>query len=742
MATSLYIHKPLKQPGSQIRLLTLMPTCDMSSIIETCLSQHSFPRSNASRGSRLCSHVQLPSYFALSYVWGSTERSNEILVNGKRFPVTSNLYFAMHDLRSSVSWPLLLWVDSICINQDDDGEKSNQIPIMREIYHIAVFVIVSLGEPNPNNDKIMRFVNKLTFDPRLNKAVDMFLNLRSPTSARQDGGLQAISRARSIRAIAIEKFYAWLILGILWAYKPLRILLDVCRNKLKDDQEYEEPISEQINRPRFNRRNREQVLNVRLERVRMGYIKRLEAWRPTQRCVQAVDPKEFSEIAQLIEESFTLTTQYFNRMWTLQEAVVGNMVSVANGGLLINLPDIVRIIYYLRSTGKISMSTINMMTTLWTINSTWRSGLRLRLQDLLFFCGTRKCFDPKDKVYALVGLTHDRMNLYLQPNYRLSMREIYANTTRYIVSSEHSLEILCGGRTSTKPAELPSWTADFRYFGQKGAAPRLVDLNGLENIYKASGSEMHINLSVQMATSSRWDILYVKGVHIGTVQTISQCEENREGFDQIQRRWNTALTQSKHRTWTDLKELGKLSYLLTLYNSFYQAADEAADRTAFWSQNENAATQIKKLTEDWLEHGNDTHEVQMSYLITLLCGRITSHTRCTPSDLMELLRRASIRNSVGDAALLTLCRGLEAGMRQRRLVITKEGSIGAATQEAQKGDEVCVLMGCSVPVILRKLRDCAEWMFVGECYLHGYTDEEAIKDLEGVKLVPIIFALI
>jgi hypothetical protein len=116
MAKSVYIHKPLKQPGSQIRLLTLMPTRDKFSIIETYLSQHSFLRSNASRGSRLWSHAQLLSYFALSYVWGSTERSHEILVDGKRFPITSNLYFALHDLRSSASWPLLLWVDSICIN--------------------------------------------------------------------------------------------------------------------------------------------------------------------------------------------------------------------------------------------------------------------------------------------------------------------------------------------------------------------------------------------------------------------------------------------------------------------------------------------------------------------------------------------------------------------------------------------------------------------------------------------------
>jgi hypothetical protein len=59
---------------------------------------------------------------------------------------------------------------------------------MREIYHIAIIVIVSLGELTPNNDKILRFVSKLTFDTHFNQAVDMFLNLRSSASARRDGG--------------------------------------------------------------------------------------------------------------------------------------------------------------------------------------------------------------------------------------------------------------------------------------------------------------------------------------------------------------------------------------------------------------------------------------------------------------------------------------------------------------------------------------------------------------------------
>jgi hypothetical protein len=64
-------------------------------------------------------------------------------------------------------------------------------------------------------------------------------------------------------------------------------------------------------------------------------------------------------------------------------------------------------------------------------------------------------------------------------------------------------------------------------------------------------------------------------------------------------------------------------------------------------------------------------------------------------------------------------------MVARRLAITEKSYIGAAIQEAQQGDLICVLFGCSVPVLLRKGIG-EEYRFVGECYLHGFMDAEAI----------------
>lgn len=66
-----------------------------------------------------------------------------------------------------------------------------------------------------------------------------------------------------------------------------------------------------------------------------------------------------------------------------------------------------------------------------------------------------------------------------------------------------------------------------------------------------------------------------------------------------------------------------------------------------------------------------------------------------------------------------------------RLMITGKGRIGLASEKASKGDLVCVLFGCSVPVLLRQCqnRDGEDvFMFVGECFLDGIMEGQGLDD--------------
>lgn len=60
----------------------------------------------------------------------------------------------------------------------------------------------------------------------------------------------------------------------------------------------------------------------------------------------------------------------------------------------------------------------------------------------------------------------------------------------------------------------------------------------------------------------------------------------------------------------------------------------------------------------------------------------------------------------------------------RSLIVTKEGYIGLASSATQRDDQVCVLLGCDVPLLLRPVGDGHQ--IIGACYMHGFMDGEVL----------------
>ncbi|KAH7357987.1 P-loop containing nucleoside triphosphate hydrolase protein [Plectosphaerella cucumerina] len=87
-------------------------------------------------------------FLALSYVWGDPTKRQKILVNGVPFGVGDNLHAALLRLRSSYEVSergLKVWIDAICINQDDLIERSVEVQKMQLIYTDALAVRGWLG---------------------------------------------------------------------------------------------------------------------------------------------------------------------------------------------------------------------------------------------------------------------------------------------------------------------------------------------------------------------------------------------------------------------------------------------------------------------------------------------------------------------------------------------------------------------------------------------------------------------
>ncbi|BAE59792.1 unnamed protein product [Aspergillus oryzae RIB40] len=160
---SQYKYSLLTPRPETIRMLRLLPSEDNTAQIQCQLVNYTLPTPGTE---------DYP-YEALSYVWGSENTPQYIIIDGQTLSVTENLYTALLYLRER-QLERLLWIDAICINQGDEDEKAQQIQFMPMIYGQASQVIVWLGETADQSDKALETIRLAADDePSEDKPTDI-----------------------------------------------------------------------------------------------------------------------------------------------------------------------------------------------------------------------------------------------------------------------------------------------------------------------------------------------------------------------------------------------------------------------------------------------------------------------------------------------------------------------------------------------------------------------------------------
>ncbi|KAK4445750.1 heterokaryon incompatibility protein-domain-containing protein [Podospora aff. communis PSN243] len=122
-----------------------------------------------------------PPYRALSYTWGPSHQGQPpyvdgdkrpIRIAGRRFLVLPNLWDALVQLRECFrrggelsEGPRYLWIDALCINQDDLAERAAQVSVMDRVYSQATQTVVWLGKADHETSKARRLLEKITQIP-------------------------------------------------------------------------------------------------------------------------------------------------------------------------------------------------------------------------------------------------------------------------------------------------------------------------------------------------------------------------------------------------------------------------------------------------------------------------------------------------------------------------------------------------------------------------------------------------
>ena len=135
-------------------------------------------------------------YVALSYTWGNPADRKDICIDGEIVKVQSNLEAALRALRDKepMRSGYKVWVDALCINQCDIGERSREVRRMRLIYKIAADVVIWLGSEDDESNKAMDLIHTLSQSCEDGTDKALGAKLREDPRYLQPGAWLALSR--------------------------------------------------------------------------------------------------------------------------------------------------------------------------------------------------------------------------------------------------------------------------------------------------------------------------------------------------------------------------------------------------------------------------------------------------------------------------------------------------------------------------------------------------------------------
>jgi hypothetical protein len=520
-----------------------------------------------------------PTYKALSYTWGEDEKSKPIIVDGKTLTISRNLDAALKRLRSQ-DIPLYIWVDRICINQEDVLERSAQTSRMSNIYKQAENVCVWLGEADENSELAWKLIKKLVDGSE--SAITAIVN----DSQRQ-------KKLEALKALFRRAYWwrIWVIQEVNYGRENGREVQVFCGNR--------------------------QITWTQLLKMSANM-----ALKPVQDLLVAEYPNDPTSI-----------------------------YSLTGGGPL-----------------KLKLSHYSDNTT-------------PTLMGLLYTHMSKLSTDPKDKVYALVGLAGFK---HIPTNYTLSIYEAFVNTACSLITATKNLDLICVSQNDDNKYGLPSWVPDWE---RRNVYPnhRVMGLH-IRRAFKAAG-----DTSAVCSFSEDRKVLTARGYIVDKIDNVTKpfCMEGND---------NQAKTMHTLRAFIEWWTL----YTTTTNRSF--DARDLFRRTMCGGE--------------WHAEYDKHHDQRLE----IFCSLIQQIKEFQPlgTALSELARLPldEIPESIEEKYAAVSAAGLR--MHSKCFATSQWGEqVSFAPRATMTGDFICILLGCNYPVVLRRFGERREhrYMLIGEVYV-------------------------
>ena len=152
--------------------------------------------------------------------------------------------------------------------------------------------------------------------------------------------------------------------------------------------------------------------------------------------------------------------RYFHRVWVIQEIANAKSATIHFGGDAVG--------WSVLEEERLKTLAIHDIVPKW-ISSIYlgQDYTICNLSDLIFSTTSSKASDPRDKVFALLGLINDATEFGLIADYSLTLEEVQVGVSAFVITHEDDCSILtyARGSYSNSPAQVPSWVPiwDRRY---------------------------------------------------------------------------------------------------------------------------------------------------------------------------------------------------------------------------------------------------------------------------------------
>jgi hypothetical protein len=423
-----------------------------------------------------------------------------------------------------------------------------------------------------------------------------------------------------------------------------------------------------------------------------------------------------------------LETEWFYRAWVVQEVTVAKKATLFWGTFSTELNDLISgMDFALKAHLVCTIHPLANSLLPIAVEATAYRSRRSTLLGVLLRHRRSRATNPVDKVYAFLGLTGNctEPQAKIQVDYSQDVRTVYIDVARKIAAYDKSLDIL------SLPAlplgsgieGLPSWVPDWSTPTEENAKQLRYTLSGETNSL-ANGEEAEYRISEPFCAAKatlytgallfphEQALLATRGHIVDTVAAVGDLFEGLYIASNLRSIIRTVRSILRMRrtlsTWEDIAELhtrvgnDKYASGVDIVDAFWQTL-----ATGNFSEGHNMC-ELRQMYEGY-KRNRMLKILRLSFVVAFFVA--------------SFLPIVSLLFKEPRTDILTQLRYL----LFRRMIRTEQKRyIGLVSGDVRHGDEVWLLEGSKVPLIIRR-RTEGYGRLIGDAYTHGIMYGEAFK---------------